>query len=226
MSLTLHYHPLSSFCWKALIALYENDTPFEPRLVDLGNETERAALLKLWPIGKFPVLRDDAKDRTIPETSIIIEYLDNYYPGRTRFIPADAKLALQTRLRDRFYDLYVHLPVQKIVGDRLRPQGKKDPHGVEEAKARIQSCYGMIDKEVATKTWAMGEAFSLADCAASPALFYANKVMPFGDTHKNVTAYFGRLKARPSFARVIKEAEPYLGMFPQETGHERKQIRH
>jgi glutathione S-transferase len=217
MSLTLYFHPLSSFCWKALIALYENDTPFEPRLVDLGNETERAALLKLWPIGKFPVLRDDAKDRTIPETSIIIEYLDEYYPGRTRFIPADAKLALQTRLRDRFYDLYVHLPVQKIVGDRLRPQGKKDPHGVEEAKARIQSCYGMIDKEVAAKTWAMGEAFSLADCAASPALFYANKVMPFGDTHKNVTAYFERLKARPSFARVIEEAEPYFGMFPQET---------
>ena len=217
MSLTLHFHPLSSFCWKALIALYENDTPFKPRLVALGHETERAALLKLWPIGKFPVLRDDAKDRTIPESSIIIEYLDNNYPGRTRFIPADPKLALQTRLRDRFYDLYVHLSVQKIVGDRLRPQGKKDPHGVEEAKARIQSCYGMIDKEVAAKTWAMGEAFSLADCAASPALFYASKVMPFGDTHKNVTAYFDRLKARPSFARVIKEAEPYLGMFPQET---------
>jgi glutathione S-transferase len=217
MSLTLHFHPLSSFCWKALIALYENDTPFEPRLVDLGNETERAALLKLWPIGKFPVLRDDAKDRTIPESSIIIEYLDSYYPGRTQFIPADAKLALQTRLRDRFYDLYVHLSVQKIVGDRLRPQGKKDPHGVEEAKARIESCYGMIDKEVAAKTWAMGEAFSLADCAASPALFYASKVMPFGDTHKNVTAYFDRLKARPSFARVIKEAEPYFAMFPQET---------
>ena len=217
MSLTLHYHPLSSFCWKALIALYENDTSFEPRLVDLGNETERAALLKLWPIGKFPVLRDDAKDRTIPESSIIIEYLDNHYPGRTRFIPADPKLALQTRLRDRFYDLYVHLSVQKIVGDRLRLEGKKDPHGVEEAKARIQSCYGMIDKEVAAKTWAMGEAFSLADCAASPALFYASKVMPFGDTHKNVMAYFNRLKARPSFARVIKEAEPYFAMFPQET---------
>jgi glutathione S-transferase len=217
MSLTLHYHPLSSFCWKALIALYENDTPFEPRLVDLGNETERAALLKLWPIGKFPVLRDDAKDRTIPESSIIIEYLDSYYPGRTQFIPADPKLALQTRLRDRFYDLYVHLSVQKIVGDRLRPEGKKDPQGVEEAKARIRSCYGMIDKEVAAKTWAMGEAFSLADCAASPALFYASKVMPFGDTHKNVTAYFDRLKARPSFARVIKEAEPYFAMFPQET---------
>jgi glutathione S-transferase len=217
MSLTLHFHPLSSFCWKVLIALYENDTPFEPRLVDLGHETERAALLKLWPIGKFPVLSDDAKDRTIPESSIIIEYLDNHYPGRTRFIPADPKLALQTRLRDRFYDLYVHLSVQKIVGDRLRPEGKKDPHGVEEAKARIQSCYGMIDKEAAAKTWPMGEAFSLADCAASPALFYASKVMPFGDTHKNVTAYFDRLKARPSFARVIKEAEPYFAMFPQET---------
>ena len=216
MSLTLHYHPLSSFCWKVLIALYENDTPFTPHKVDLGNEAERAALLKLWPIGKFPVLLDDATDRTIPESSIIIEYLDDPYRGRTRFIPADPKLALQTRLRDRFYDLYVHLSMQKIVGDRLRPEARRDPHGVEEATARIQSCYGMIDKEVAAKTWAMGEAFSLADCAASPALFYASKVVPFGDTHRNVAVYFDRLKARPSFARVIGEAEPYFNLFPQE----------
>src|SRR5580698_4562602 len=190
MSLRLYYHPLSSFCWKVLIALYENDTPFTPVSVDLSRETERAALLKLWPIGKFPVLRDDATDRTIPETSIIIEYLDTQYPGRTRFISADPKLALQTRLRDRFYDLYVHLPMQKIVGDRLRPAGSKDPHGVEEARARIQSCYDMIDKEVAKRTWAMGEAFSIADCAAAPALFYANKVVPFGAAHGNVAAYF------------------------------------
>jgi len=216
MTLKLYYHPLSSFCWKVLIALYENDTPFTPNVVDLGNASERAALLKLWPIGKFPVLRDDATDRTIPETSIIIEYLDHQYPGRTRFIPADGKQALQTRLRDRFYDLYVHLPMQKIVGDRLRPQGRKDPHGVEEAKARLQSCYGMIDKEVANKTWAMGEAFTLADCAAAPALFYANKLVPFGDSHNHVTAYLDRLQARPSFARVIREAEPYFAMFPQE----------
>jgi glutathione S-transferase len=217
MSLTLHFHPLSSFCWKVLIALYENDTPFTPHIVNLGDEAERAALLKLWPIGKFPVLRDDARDRTIPETSIIIEYLDTHYPGGTRFIPADEKLALQTRLRDRFYDLYVHLSMQKVVGDRLRLEGKKDPHGVEEAKVRLQLCYGMIDKEVATKPWAMGEAFGLADCAASPALFYANKVMPFGDSNKNLITYFDRLTARPSFARVIKEAEPYFRMFPQET---------
>jgi glutathione S-transferase len=127
MSLTLHYHPLSSFCWKVLIALYENDTPFTPHPVNLGDEAERAALLKLWPIGKFPVLRDDATDRTIPETSIIIEYLDQQYPGRTRFIPADPKLALQTRLRDRFYDLYVHLPMQKVVGDRLRRRKTRIP---------------------------------------------------------------------------------------------------
>jgi glutathione S-transferase len=215
MSLTLHFHPLSSFCWKVLIALYENDTPFTAHSVDLGNESERAALLKLWPIGKFPVLRDDALDRTIPESSIIIEYLDNQYPGRTRFIPADAKAALQTRLRDRFYDLYVHLPMQKVVGDRLRPEGAKDPHGVEEAKARIQSCYGMIERELASKTWAMGEAFSIADCAAAPALFYASKVVPFGDGHKNVAAYLDRLQARPCFARVLREAEPYFAMFPK-----------
>jgi glutathione S-transferase len=217
MPLTLYYHPLSSFCWKVLIALYENDTPFTPVMVDLSNAAERAALLKLWPVGKFPVLRDDAKDRTVPESSIIIEYLDNEYPGATRFIPAEAKAALQTRLRDRFYDLYVHLPMQKIVGDRLRPADKKDPHGVDEARSRIASCYGMIDKEVATRSWAMGEAFSLADCAAAPALFYGNMAVPFGEAHHNVAAYLERLKARPSFARVVREAEPYFKMFPQES---------
>jgi glutathione S-transferase len=216
MSLTLHFHPLASYCHKVLFALYENETPFTPNLVDLGNEAERGALLKLWPIGKFPVLRDDARDQTVPESTVIIEYLDRYYPGRTRFIPEDADRAREIRLRDRFYDLFVHEPMQKIVGDRIRPQGKDDPHGVEEAKARLRTSYAMIDQEMAGQNWAMGEAFSLADCAAAPALFYANEVMPFGDTHRNVAAYFERLKARTSYARVLKEAEPYFAMFPRE----------
>lgn len=214
MSLTLHFHPLASYCQKALIALYENATPFTPKLVDLGDETERAALLKLWPIGKFPVLRDEIRDQTIPESSIIIEYLDRHYSGGIRFIPDDADRAWQTRLRDRFYDLHVHEPMQKIVLDRLRPAGKSDPQGVEEARARLLVAYGMIDREMAAMQWAMGDAFSLADCAAAPALFYANEVMPFG-THRNVAAYFDRLRARPSYARVLGEAEPYFAMFPR-----------
>jgi glutathione S-transferase len=217
MSLTLHFHPLASYCHKVLVALYENDTPFTPNLVNLGDEAERAALLKLWPIGKFPVLSDHARDQTIPESTVIIEYLDSHYPGRTAFIPADPELGRETRLRDRFYDSYVHEPMQKIVGDRIRPAGSKDPHGVEEARARLRTSYNMINWEMATRTWAMGEAFSLADCAAAPALFYANEVMPFGDRHANVAAYLGRLKARPSYARVLKEAEPYFAMFPRES---------
>jgi glutathione S-transferase len=216
MSLTLHFHPLASYCHKVLIALYEDDTPFTPNTVDLGNETERAALLKLWPIGKFPVLQDDARNQTVPESTVIIEYLDRCYPGRTQFIPAEFDRAWQTRLRDRFYDLYVHEPMQKIVGDRLRPPDKRDPHGVEEARARLTTSYDMIDREMATRAWAVGDAFGLADCAAAPALFYANEVMPFGESHKNLAAYLGRLKARPSYARVLVEAEPYFAMFPRE----------
>lgn len=215
MSLTLHFHPLASYCHKVLIALYENDVPFTPNRVDLSNESERAALLKLWPIGKFPVLRDDARSQTVPESTVIIEYLDRYYPGRTRFIPVDFDAAWQTRLRDRFYDLYLHEPMQRIVGDRLRPEGGKDPHGVEDAKARLRTAYGMIDQQMAMQTWAMGEAFGLADCAAAPALFYANEVMPFGEGCGNLAAYFARLKARPSYARVLQEAEPYFAMFPR-----------
>jgi glutathione S-transferase len=215
MSLTLHFHPLASYCWKPLIALYENGTPFVPNLVDLGNEAERTALLKLWPIGKFPVLRDEARDQTVPESSVIIEYLDLHYPGTTQFIPGDPDLALQTRLRDRFYDLYLHLPMQKVMADRLRTEGKRDPHGVEEARAQLRTSYRIIETQMARNVWAMGDAFGLADCAAFPALFYGNMVEPFGDANKNVTAYFERLKTRPSAARVLAEAEPYFNMVPR-----------
>ncbi|MBA3564348.1 MAG: glutathione S-transferase family protein [Gammaproteobacteria bacterium] len=214
MSLTLYFHPLASFCWKVLIASYENDTPFEPHIVDLGDDTSRAAFEKIWPIGKFPVLRDEARDQTIPESSIIIEYLAQHYPGKTQLVPADADLARESRLRDRFYDLYVDVPMQKIVTDKLRPAGKNDPHGVEQAKSLLQTAVGMIDQDMETNAWAMGDAFSMADCAAAPALFYANLVMPFGDTHKHAAAYLGRLKERPSFARVVKEAQPYFALFP------------
>ncbi len=217
MSLTLHYHPLSSFCWKVLIALYENDIPFAPNPVDLSDPAERAALLKLSPIGRFPVLQDHARNQVVPESSIIIDYLDRHYPGRTKFIPAQVDLAWQTRLRERFYDLYLHLPMQKIVGDRLRPADSKDPFGVEEARAQLLASYRIIDEQLAPGGWAAGEAFTLADCAAAPSLFYGNMMVPLGDEHENLRAYFERLKARPSFARVMKEAEPYFKLVPKES---------
>ena len=216
MSLTLYFHPLSSFCQKVLIALYENDTLFKPHIVDLSNAAQAAEFKSIWPVGKFPVLRDESRDHTVPESSIIIEYLDRHYGGRIRFVPEDPGCALQTRLRDRFYDLYVHLPMQKIMGDRLRPADARDPHGVEEARAQLRTSYSMIERQMASGGWAMGEAFSLADCAAAPPLFYGNMVVPFGDEHRHLRAYFARLKSRPSFARVMKEAEPYFNMVPKE----------
>ncbi len=214
MSLSLYMHPLASYCWKALIAFYENDTPFTAKVVDLGNATERAELLKLWPVGKFPVLRDAARDRVVPESTIIIEYLAQHYPGKSVLVPADPDLARQTRLRDRFYDHYVHEHMQKIVADKLRPAGSKDPFGVEQAKAALRSAYEIIDKDMAKRRWAMGEAFSMADCAAAPALYYANLVEPMDSKYPNTAAYLQRLNERASFARVVKEAQPYFQMFP------------
>jgi glutathione S-transferase len=215
MSLTLYYHPLASFCWKALIPLYENGTPFKPHLVDLGDAEAAAAFKAIWPIRKFPVLRDDAKNRTVAESTTIIEYLAQHYPGRTALVPGDADQAREVRFTDRLYDLYVHLPMQKIMTDRLRPAGKNDAHGVEEAKATLLTALGIIEKDMAARTWATGETFTMADCAASPALFYGNMAVPFTDTHKNVAAYLDRLKQRPAFARVLKEAEPYFKFVPK-----------
>jgi glutathione S-transferase len=215
MSLKLYFHPLSSFCQKVLVALYENGTPFEPRIIDLSKPSEAAELGALWTMRKFPVLRDEAMDRTVPESSIIIEYLDRHYPGGTRFLPADPDLARQTRMLDRFFDLYLELPMQKIVGDRLRPADKRDPFGVEQARAQLQTALGMVDRDMATRTWATGDTFGMADCAAAPALYYANLVAPFAGTHRQASAYLDRLMHRPSFARAVEEAEPYRKFFPQ-----------
>ncbi len=214
MALKLYYHPLSSFCWKVLVALYENDTPFEPLLADLGNAESRAAFMKIWPIGKFPVIQDDVRDWLVPESNIIIEYLARYHPGRSKLVPDDPDLARQVRMRDRFFDLYVQVPMQKIVGDRLRAEGRKDPQGVEEARAQLRTAYGLIEADIGTQ-WVMGETFAMADCAAAPALTYGNMVEPLGKDHPKTAAYLSRLTARPSFARVLKEAEPYRHMFPK-----------
>lgn len=214
MSLVLHYHPLASYCHKVLIALYENEVPFVPQLVDLGDPAQRAEFLRLWPIGKFPVLRDEAREETIPESSIIIEYLQQYYPGKVKLIPDAADDARETRLRDRFFDNYVHEHMQKIVTDRLRPAGSDDPHGVEHARKVMRTAFDMLEKDMAHRTWAAGESFGLADCAAAPALFYANKVMPIADHHPHLARYLDRLMQRPSYARVLIEAQPYFAMFP------------
>jgi len=216
MSLIFHGHPLSSYCWKVLIALYENATPFEQVLVNLGDPEGRAAFAALWPIGKMPVLEDRARGETTAETTIIIDYLDSHYPGPVRFVPEDPERARAVRFRDRIYDLYIQGPMQKIVGDRLRPEGQRDPFGVAEARTLLATALAMVDRDLAGQSWAAGEQFTLADCAAMPALFYADKVAPFGEAYPNAAALLARLKARPSVARVLAEAEPYFQYFPAE----------
>jgi glutathione S-transferase len=216
MPLELYFHPLASFCHKALIALYENRIAFEPIIVDLGDQRSAAAFRAVWPMAKMPVLRDDARNCTVAESTVVVEYLDAFYAGARRLVPADPDRAWQTRMWDRVFDHYVQEPMQKIVTDRLRPAGSSDAFGVEQAKAQLREVYDLIDRQIESKTWAVGEDFTLADCSAAPALFYADTVVPFGRTQSNLTAYLDRLMARPSFARVLAEAEPYFGMFPME----------
>jgi glutathione S-transferase len=213
MSLILYFHPLSSFCQKALIALYENGTPFTPHMVDLMDEQENAAFKKIWPLGKFPVLRD--KDTTVPESTTIIEYLAQRYPGPVKLVPEQPDAAFTARAQDRFYDLHVHMVMQKIITDRLRPAGKNDTYGVDQARTALRTALGIVDKDMAKKTWAAGEAFTMADCAAAPTLFYTNMaVAPLAGTYDNLAAYLDRLTRRPSFARALEEAKPFLKYVP------------
>ena len=214
MALTLYMHPLSSFCHKALIALYENTIAFTPQVVNLGDPVARDNFRKVWPIGKFPVLRDAARDQTIPESTSIIEYLAQHYPGPVKLIPDEPQLAARVRSADRFYDLHVHAPLQKLVGDKLRPADGHDPIGVNEAREQLRTALRIADSEMATRRWAVGELFSMADCAAAPPLFFINKMLPLAGEFPHVSAYLERLMKRPSYARALVEAQPFLALFP------------
>jgi glutathione S-transferase len=214
MTLRLYFHPLASFCWKALIAFYENGAPFVPEFVDLMDAEKRAAYEKISPQGKMPALIDDARGERIFESAILIEYLDAFYPGATRLIPADADIAWRARMWNSYFDSYLHIPMQKIVADTFRAEGGKDPAGVAEAHDTIRKAYAALDKELAGRTWAAGDTFTLGDCAAVPALIYADCVEPLGDGHPVVAAYMDRLRARPSVRRTLEEAKPFFPMFP------------
>ena len=212
MSLVLHAHPLSSYCHKVLIALYELEAPFELAFLNLGDPQARAAFHALWPMGKMPVLEDRAAGVVLPESSIIIDYLNDRFGGA--LIPKDKAAALEVRLQDRIFDWHVHTPMQAFAAVLMRPEGQGDPYGVAEAAAKLERAYDMIDARMADREWAAGDAFSMADCAAAPALFYAEGRVPFGD-RPHLRAYLERLKARPSYARALKEAEPYFHMIPR-----------
>ena len=212
----LYYHPLSSYCWKVLIAFYESGVPFERRMLE--EEGVAAEWMAMWPVGKFPLLRDPLRDVTIGEASIIIEYLARHEPGTFRPIPADADTALEVRLMDRLFDNYVMTPMQTIVADRMRPADAQDAQGMAQARDMLDRAYGMIAARMGTRMWAASENFTLADCAAAPALFYADRVVPMRTEHPTLAAYLDRLKARPSFARVLEEKEPWWHMFPFANG--------
>ena len=209
MSLTLYAHPFSSYCQKVLVALWENDTPFAYRhLEDAGVKEE---LTRLWPIGKFPVLVDG--DRTIVETSVIIEHLDLHHPGPVRFLPADPVAALEVRLLDRFFDQYVMNAAQIAVNEALRKQPDRLAEARQSAGRALETAYAWLEGRVCDE-WAAGAEFTLADCAAAPSLFYADWVHPIGDAYPRLRAYRTRLLARPSFKRAVEEARKYRSYFP------------
>ena len=213
MSLHLHSHPLSSSCHKVLTALYETGTPFAPVMVNFGDPDSHAAFLAVWSLGKMPVLRDDARGATVAETSVIIEYLDTHYPGTQPLLPADPDARLQARFWDRIFDLYVHDPMQRLVANHMWPEAERDARGAAENEARILRAYDVIEAHMAGRTWAAGDGFTLPDCAAAPALFYAGIIVPFGE-RPHLRDYFERLLARPSYRRALVEAQPWFDYYP------------
>lgn len=213
MTLILYHHPFSSYCQKAMMALYEKELAFEPFLIDLGDERARAQFATVWPYAKFPVLHDTRGGVTLPEATIIAEYADGLSAAGPRLIPEKADEARGVRLLDRILDNYLHTPMQKIVADRLRPEGEGDPHGVAEARATLATTYRLLESRIGAAGWFAGPDFSLADCAAAPPLFYAARLAPL-DSFPRLSAYLQRAMDRPSFRRCLDEARPYRRFFP------------
>jgi glutathione S-transferase len=212
MTLQLFGHPFSSYTQKALIAFYENDIPFTFRMLAPDEPANGEEFARLWPIKRFPILVDDG--RTILEASTIIEHLQARHPGPVRLIPDDPDGAVEVRMLDRVFDNYVMTPQGKCVFDALRPEADRDPYGVNEAHAMLDTAYAWLDARMAGREWAVGDAFSLADCAAAPSLFYADWTHRIPAELENLQAYRARLLARPSFARAVDGGRPYRHFFP------------
>ena len=208
----LFAHPFSSYCWKVLIALCENDIAFTYRNLDSAFPENGPELVRHWPIGKFPLLVDQG--RPVAESTIIIEYLQLHHPGPVKLIPHDPDAALEVRFMDRVFDNHVMSNMQRVVADALRPPERRDPIEVEHANAALETAYRWLDGWMNTRDWAAAGQFSLADCAAGPALFYADWVHPIPPELGALKAYRARLLARPSVARAVDEARPYRGYFP------------
>lgn len=212
MTLALYGHPFSSYTQKALIALYENATPFEFRQISPDKTENVVEWQRRWPMGKFPLLADGAE--TIVEASLIIEYLALRYPGPVSLLPAAPQAALLVRFLDRFFDLYVMDAMQVAVDSALGHLPMTPEAGRALAAQRLDRAYAWLEGALAGKTWAAGEVYTLADCAASPALFYADWTHPIPETFPVLRAYRARLLARPSFARAVDEARPFRPLFP------------
>ena len=210
MSLELFGHPFSSYTWKVLIPLYADGTEFEFRQVP-ENEENYAELKRIWPFGKFPVLADDGE--AVIETTPIIEHLQAHHPGSSVWIP-DGELGRRVRFLDRFFDLYVQGNMQPSVNHALRPEGMGDAYGAEQGRKNLHIAYDWLEANLPEDGWAAGDSFTLADCAAAPALFYADWVEEIGPERPKVAAYRARLLAHPIVARVVDEARPYRPYFP------------
>jgi glutathione S-transferase len=208
----IYGHPFASFYWKALIALYERDVPFEFLMVDAEHPENVEAVGRLAPTGQFPILVDG--DRTVIESRAIIEYLDLHHGDAPPMIPADARAAIEARQMDGVFDDYVMAPLTRMVLNALRAEDKRDPYAVVEAKATLDKSYAWLNRWMAGRTWAANDVFGIADCAAAPALFYAHWGHPIPESHAAVREYRARLLARPSIKRVVDEARPWREIFP------------
>lgn len=206
MTLKLYAHPFSSYCQKAITAFYEKDVAFELVMLD-GSEPVAGEFAALWPIGKFPALTDG--ERFVFDATSIIEYLDVEFPA-TPLIPPGPHTAAEVRMWDRFFDNYINYPQQRIVYGAIGRDAQDDAkwHG------QLDTAYAYLDKHLAGREWVASDTFSLADCAAAPALLYADWTYAIPKSFANIWAYRDRLLARPSYARALDEARPFRHYFP------------
>jgi glutathione S-transferase len=209
--LALYGHHFSSYTWKALIALYADDTAFEFKVVDEDHPENVAVVQSAGPLGKFPVLADG--DNLIFEATTIIEYLAKNHPGEQPLIPHDPDAAIAIRMLDRVFDNYVMNVMQIVVDEHIRNPGQPDEIRCREARDRLGRTYAWLEGWL--EYYPQMDHVSLIECAAAPSLFYADWVHGIDEAQfPRLKAWRAHLLALPPVARCVDDARPYRGFFP------------
>jgi glutathione S-transferase len=195
MGIKLHYHPLSTYSRRVLLACAEKQIPHDLVVVDMAARKHREqSYLALNPYGRVPTLEEDGF--VLFESTAILGYLEATRPTPP-LVPDDPRGRALIDMHMKLCDLQFTRHAGTIVfPKRFLPKEKWNMAAIAEAKAEIEKHLAIVNKQLAGRTYLIAEQFSLADLCYTPFLEFL-PLMEIAPP-SNVAAWSERLLVRPS----------------------------